>query len=76
VTAARVAQVVEQVEVTVPGAGVVRTCHAVADDRYLSPLVRCDGCGRDYDTDASATALMLARAVAPDSPDEGALATA
>lgn len=28
------AQVVEQVEVTVPGAGVVRTCHAVADDRY------------------------------------------
>lgn len=54
----------------------MRTCHAVADDRYLSPLVRCDGCGRDYDTDASATALMLARAVAPDSPDEGALATA
>jgi hypothetical protein len=43
-----------------------------ADDRYMSPVVRCDGCGRDYDTDASATTLMLARAVAPASPDEGA----
>lgn len=53
--------------VTVPAAGLSRV-HAncghenPADDRYLTRPVRCDGCGADYDPDASATVLMLRRA--------------
>ncbi|GAB36148.1 hypothetical protein GOOTI_202_00040 [Gordonia otitidis NBRC 100426] len=35
-----------------------------ADDRYLMQPVLCDGCGRTYDTDLSATILMLQRASA------------
>lgn len=33
-----------------------------SDNRYQSALVRCDGCGKMYDQDHSASALMLHRA--------------
>jgi transposase len=40
-----------------------------ADDRYKTRPVLCDGCGKQYDQDASATLLMLARAAeSPDTP--------
>lgn len=40
------------------------------DDRYLSRPVLCDGCGATYDPDASATLIMLQRAVRPDQPSQ------
>lgn len=49
---------------------------ARAEAATQGPWARAGVTGADVTTDASATALMLARAVAPDSPDEGALATA
>lgn len=58
---------------TVTAAGLSRV-HAAcghenpADDRYLTRTVPCDGCGATYDPDASATVLMLARAVTPNTP--------
>ncbi|MBS4730516.1 transposase [Mycobacterium sp. SM1] len=52
----------------VPAAGLSRI-HArcghenPADDRYWRRPVTCDGCGKTYDPDLSATATMLARAL-------------
>lgn len=51
----------------VPAAGLSRI-HAScghenpSDHRHQKRLITCDGCGRTYDPDLSATALMLARA--------------
>lgn len=58
----------EEVPVTVVPAKGLSRVHAAcgyenpADTRYLSQVVSCDGCGRTYDQDLSATALMLASA--------------
>jgi hypothetical protein len=52
--------------ITVPHIGTTRLHHSCGylnpiDDRYArSRVVRCDGCGEDYDQDSSATSSMLA----------------